>query len=324
MNDFVIHRWIKNWEDELKNPDDLLFHMTISNVSEYLLDAINSPKQNLFSKESYELELLFLLNNLFSTNNMESRLIKKHKSEAVDNLQSESTSLQMQVSNKQGRKITIKKIKSTLDAINNFYNGEHFIKEIENEIIRCITYDPNSTDMKMATFLLLRSLIAKHSHKFLLDLPKTLFAKNFFEDQRDSVTKKLLDNQKAIVEFDKYASRIINASNSKAKKYSGSKQSKKLAGFIVERDLMMYNSSYWVVQKARKLLRDNKQFQNISTSKTKKENLEILEKSFEDTSIKKSINDLLQYCMEHVCSKIIYQCIGHYDSIKNRFKNKKT
>lgn len=322
--EFRVHEWIKNWEDELKNPDDLLFYMTIGNVSDYLLDTTDShPKQNPFTKESYELKLLFLLDRQLSTNSMESRLLKKHRPKSVNKLQSESTILQTQISNNQRLTINIKKIRSALNAINSFYNGKHFIKEIENEIIRCVIDDPNSTDMRVATILLLRSLITKHSHKFLIDLPKILFANSFFGDQSRSTIKKVLDNKKAIAEFDKYVIRIIKASNSKAKKYSGQKQSKKLANFIVERDLMMDNGSYWVVQKAREFLRNNKQLKNISTSKTQKENLKIFDKSLEDTSIKKSIDDLLQYCMDHACSKIIYQCIGHYDPIKTDSKIKK-
>ena len=320
---FRVHEWINGWEEELKNPDDLFFYMTIGNVTDYLLDVINSqPTKNPFKKESYELKLLLMINRLFSQNDMESRFVNKHCPISVNKIQAEYTMLQDQVSRKQRPTPDIKKISSALRAINRFYNNVHFSKEIENEIMRCVKKDPNSTDMRIAMFLLLRSLITKHSPKFLTDLPSTLFSKSFLGNKTKFVIKKIIKNKKAVAEFDKYVTCIVKASHINARKYSSTRKSKKLAEFIVKKESMRPNNSYWTVQKARDFLHGSIPLKDLSISKEERVNQRILDKTFEDASTKKSIDNLLQYCMEQVCSSIIYKCIGHLNPQNSESKTK--
>lgn len=176
--------WIRDWQEFLKKPEEIVFERTIRNISEYLGEELqkypNSPIQ------SHERWLIDIVRTEFHHRNLEISLLRRCDKVAINNLQSILNTRNMnRVA--AGRAFT--------DVVK-IYHSKQFLDAVEKEFVKNILHPSRSSQGRIyhLTFLLLRYLLPVFSLKYLNDLPEQSFMKTFMQVHAERFRKALKAN----------------------------------------------------------------------------------------------------------------------------------
>jgi hypothetical protein len=162
-----VTQFCKKWENILKKPNDLFVSMTIPNISQYLLDELNSKSQITsyrFNLDTYEKELLdYLIFKIKDRKNLEKKIYSKNLLTQIRR-------------NLKFNRINKRHIE--LLSANQFNNN--LIKRYHN----LFNYSLAKNNEKLIFFFLpflLRSLLNEYSSEYLKELPKKTFSESYFQ-----------------------------------------------------------------------------------------------------------------------------------------------
>ena len=190
-----LQTWLKTWQDLLKEPNKLFTSLTIANVSQYLLDELNSKNRTYpykFDLQSYEKELLdFLIYKIRDRKNLEKKIYSKN--------------LLYQIRRNLKRHMITKKHLELLSAyqINNV-----FIKRY-NDLVNQLISRNQERILQFITIFLLRSLLFEYSPKFLTELPKKIFSESYFQYYEKTAVNVLINDPIILSESNQIFSKLI-------------------------------------------------------------------------------------------------------------------
>jgi len=284
-----LHQFVYDWKKLLEKPEDLFFSMSMGNISEYFLEFNNRTGK---IKQNFQKELLNKLQDTIMKKYVESRLIAFC-----------SPSLISKLSQPLSYPVSIKQVKKYCREIQKVYRKKKFL-EGTRRLINNTIGNSNNYDARLALIFLMRSLLTRHTIKYLEKLPEKIFTKEFFALTINEVVKQAgTDNQlsKKILELVTTLLKDVLNEVNKINDMKNFESSLHCGNAYWEREV------YFFIQDARNILQNNKHLAKILNMKGCQSAPSIL-KLLGNKSLSQSIDRMLLGCIDKICNYVAIRC----------------
>lgn len=294
LANFHPQSWLHIWEDVLKKPEELFLSTSIQNIIEYLLRVTENKK--FIGNETFEYQLLKLLQDHLSNSTVERTLIFNTKPRAVRNLEN----LLM------NNNYNLKQLRKLWKEISSGYESNRFLTNIRRIFFDAIKDPTKSSQMRISTYFLMRQLLKSYSQEEIRKLPGKIFNSTFIDIYKDEISNKIKSNDTLLSEYKKLLELTMNA-------ISTNIQSKRKIKSSTWKTFVNYNGVYWnrdeyyLTYEVNRKLECNSELRKVISSKKiiKKESLHKVLQKKTNKSILDSITNLF---FEKICLNLFLSC----------------
>jgi len=296
-NNLITLAWFdRDWERWLEKPEDFLFGISMINIIEYLHDYYQNKGE--IKNKSFNKELMKILHESVKKKSIESRIISYCFPQSIISL---AHPLQAN--------IDIKSINSTLENIRRSYKMQKFFRGVKKELFPLLGNQNARQDLNIVLTHLVRSLLIRFSSKYLKTLPKNIFVKQFFNENRSKILSNLKKNKELSSETKKLLELLLNKSIKNAKKLHKSSSNKKFLNSLFYSYKLWESHTYLISGKAQHDLKNNNSvIQILKQQNWKNRNklsAELCRKS------KTKAPEFIQTIIEKICFNVIFECLDY-------------
>jgi hypothetical protein len=183
---FAVRTWIDNWEKIAKDPDSLLFSLTIENEARYLLQTAKELTQLDRTRfDAYDSSLLNDLSAQMASNSLEATLVRSAKPSSVNRLNHALHSHS-----------NVQNLRMPLAAVCSAFEQKKFLNGLKKTILQSVKDPSNRKEAHVAQQILLRWLFRHYPSEFAKDLPRRIVLRSFFEDIEAKIASSATNNNR--------------------------------------------------------------------------------------------------------------------------------